>query len=122
MNAVLQSLSNIQQFCGYMKGLPELSLPPKKTNGKKTLALTRQSQSVKKSGDGDFADEFLLAEELRKTLIALWQGDKPAISPQSLFQVIWRVVPQFRGYQQQDAHEFMRYLLDRLHSELLQLL
>jgi len=38
----------------------------------------------------------LLVEELRKTLIAVWQGGKTAISPESLFSVIWKVVPRFR--------------------------
>jgi ubiquitin carboxyl-terminal hydrolase 3 len=108
MNAVLQSLSNIQSFCGYIKQLP--SLEP---NGTRKKAHTRRDK------DGD---DILLAEELRKTLVALWQGGKTAISPESLFSVIWKVVPRFRGYQQQDAHEFMRYLLDRLHTELLTLI
>lgn len=32
------------------------------------------------------------------------------------------VLSNIRGYQQQDAHEFMRYLLDKLHSELVEVL
>lgn len=111
MNAVLQSLSNIQHFSGYIKQLPSLEDKAVKT---KKLNHTKKLR--------DFGEDTLVVEELRKIMIALWQGTKGAISPESLFTVIWKVVPRFRGYQQQDAHEFMRYLLDRLHSELLQLL
>lgn len=111
MNAVLQSLSNIQEFCGYIKQLPSLE---------DKILKTKKNHISRKTRDS--GDDVLLVEELRKTLVALWQGTKGAISPEALFQVIWKVVPRFRGYQQQDAHEFMRYLLDRLHVELLQLL
>lgn len=111
MNAVLQSLSNIQEFCCYFKQLP--SLEKTKQNGRRVY----QSRTLREMNDA------IMAEELRKVLISLTQGGtKGAISPESLFLVIWKVVPRFRGYQQQDAHEFLRYMLDRLHTELLHLL
>ncbi|CAK1542254.1 unnamed protein product [Leptosia nina] len=114
MNAVLQSLNNIQEFSCYFSQLPSLEV---KSNGRKVYhsrSYTRQEMH-----------DVVMAEELRKVLINLKTGgcgSKGAISPECLFLVIWKVVPRFRGYQQQDAHEFLRYMLDRLHTELLQLL
>lgn len=107
MNAVLQSLSNIHQFAGFFKELPAVELRSGKTAGKRIY----NTRNLKH-------DDVSLVEELRRVLCALWQGGHSAISPDSLFTVMWKIFPRFRGYQQQDAHEFMRYLLDRLHSEL----
>ncbi|OWR49553.1 Ubiquitin carboxyl-terminal hydrolase, partial [Danaus plexippus plexippus] len=104
MNAVLQSLNNIQEFSYYFSQLPSLEM---KTNGRKVYhsrSYTRQEMH-----------DVVMAEELRKVLINLNTGgcgSKAAISPECLFLVIWKVVPRFRGYQQQDAHEFLRYMLD----------
>ncbi|XP_072037849.1 ubiquitin carboxyl-terminal hydrolase 3-like [Amphiura filiformis] len=107
MNAVLQSLSNIHQFAGFFKELPAVELRSGKTAGKRIY----NTRNLKH-------DDVSLVEELRRVLCALMQGSGSAISPDSLFTVMWKIFPRFRGYQQQDAHEFMRYLLDRLHSEL----
>ncbi|XP_051898378.1 ubiquitin carboxyl-terminal hydrolase 3 isoform X4 [Pristis pectinata] len=104
----LQNLeNNIQQFCCYFKELPAVELRSGKTAGRRTYHTRSQ-------GDNSVS----LVEEFRKTLCALWQGSQTAFCPESLFYVIWKIMPNFRGYQQQDAHEFMRYLLDHLHLEL----
>uniref|UniRef100_A0A8B9Z164 ubiquitinyl hydrolase 1 n=1 Tax=Bos mutus grunniens TaxID=30521 RepID=A0A8B9Z164_BOSMU len=107
MNAILQSLSNIEQFCCYFKELPAVELRNGKTAGRRTYHTRSQGEN-----------NVSLVEEFRKTLCALWQGSQTAFSPESLFYVVWKIMPNFRGYQQQDAHEFMRYLLDHLHLEL----
>ncbi|XP_061531891.1 ubiquitin carboxyl-terminal hydrolase 3 [Phycodurus eques] len=109
MNAILQSLSNIEQFSCYFKGLPAVALRSGKTAGRRTYHTRSQ-------GDTNVS----LVEELRKTFCSLWQGNQSAFSPDSLFYSVWKIMPSFRGYQQQDAHEFMRYLLDHLHRELQQ--
>ncbi|XP_065672364.1 ubiquitin carboxyl-terminal hydrolase 3 isoform X3 [Hydra vulgaris] len=110
MNAILQSLSNLKYFSGYFKELPAIELNVKNMDEQTKKYYTRSYQS----------DDISLVEELRKVLCALWQqGSNTAISPESLFTVVWKVVPRFRGYQQHDAHEFMHCLLDRVHNELL---
>ncbi|XP_034032337.1 ubiquitin carboxyl-terminal hydrolase 3 [Thalassophryne amazonica] len=106
MNAILQSLSNSEQFSCYFKELPAVALRSGKTAGRRMYHTRSQGTTVS------------LVEEFRKTLCSLWQGNQTAFSPDSLFYAIWKIMPSFRGYQQQDAHEFMRYLLDHLHREL----
>lgn len=109
MNSVLQSLSNIQEFSCYFNTLPAMETSKHKR--------VYHSRSLKEN-----MDDANVVEELRKVLINLSHGGdgSKAISPECLFLVIWKVVPQFRGHRQHDAHEFLRYMLDRLHTELQQ--
>ena len=111
MNSVLQSLCNIEEFSNILTALPSLEHQ------------LNTSKDVKSAISHLSAGGIIMTEELKKVLRALKDGvETSAISPDSLFHAIWKVVPRFRGYQQQDAHEFLRYMLDRLHTELLLLL
>lgn len=108
MNSVLQSLNNIHEFRLYfLNKFPSLeSEQPSKR--------VYYSRSMKESDD-----EINVAKELRKLFAQLGgDGTTKAISADCLFGVVYRFVPHFRGHRQHDAHEFLRYMLDRLHSEL----
>ena len=48
----------------------------------------------------------MTSEEARHTL-----------NPGGLFSHICSKVPRFKGYQQQDSHELLRYLLDAMKNE-----
>ena len=45
------------------------------------------------------------------------QNQKNRITPSNLFGCVCSKAPQFKGYQQQDSHELLRYLLDGLSTE-----
>lgn len=51
--------------------------------------------------------------ELENLLAEMWNTSATIVSPISFLDAVWKFVPSFRGYQQQDAQEFIRYLLDR---------
>jgi ubiquitin C-terminal hydrolase len=48
----------------------------------------------------------------------MWESQDRFISPETFLQFVRKSLPAFGGYQQQDAQEFIRALLDKVHCEL----
>ena len=62
---------------------------------------------------GDLSDAFKLV------MVDLWGTTlRYYIAPRELKRQMGKVAPRFVGYSQQDAHEFMRFLLNELHEEI----
>merc|ERR1712216_295974 len=64
------------------------------------------------------AETLDVGAEMRCVMRTLMDGEYEAFPPHDLLRSVWRLVPSFAGDEQQDAHEFMRFLLDRLRKEL----
>ncbi|EAX97049.1 Clan CA, family C19, ubiquitin hydrolase-like cysteine peptidase [Trichomonas vaginalis G3] len=47
-----------------------------------------------------------------------WLGEEIALSPDGLKSVTGQFAPQFAGYQQQDPHELIMFMLDGIHEDL----
>ncbi|XP_004623966.1 ubiquitin carboxyl-terminal hydrolase 44 [Octodon degus] len=59
-----------------------------------------------------------LCHELHTLFQVMWSGEWAQVSPFAMLHSVWRVIPAFRGYAQQDAQEFLCELLDKIQNEL----
>uniref|UniRef100_A0A3Q0S5W8 ubiquitinyl hydrolase 1 n=1 Tax=Amphilophus citrinellus TaxID=61819 RepID=A0A3Q0S5W8_AMPCI len=67
-----------------------------------------------------FSKEEAKLMEFSKVLSGLWDinDEGTVVNPRQFYSVFTEAVPYFSGYSQQDAQEFLRFLLDKLHTEI----
>uniref|UniRef100_A0A8B9VI97 Ubiquitin carboxyl-terminal hydrolase n=1 Tax=Anas zonorhyncha TaxID=75864 RepID=A0A8B9VI97_9AVES len=95
MNSILQCLSNTRELRDYC--LQNLYLRDLNNNSRMRTALMA---------------------EFAKLIQLLWTSSpNESVSPSEFKTQIQRYAPRFVGYNQQDAQEFLRFLLDGLHGE-----
>uniref|UniRef100_A0A183IIS5 ubiquitinyl hydrolase 1 n=1 Tax=Soboliphyme baturini TaxID=241478 RepID=A0A183IIS5_9BILA len=97
MNSALQCLSNIPPLTEYfLSGRYEAEI-----NEKNPLGMHGE-----------------LAKAYANLLQQIWSGNETSFFPRRFKSTVGRYQPMFSGYQQQDSHELMAFLLDGLHEEL----
>ncbi|KAL8162412.1 hypothetical protein V2J09_013901 [Rumex salicifolius] len=99
----VRGLSNLGNTCFFNSVLQNL------------LAMGRFQDDLLKLGDTTGP----LTNSLKKLYVEInaESGVRSILNPKSLFGCVCSKAPQFRGYQQQDSHELLRYLLDGLSTE-----
>lgn len=55
-----------------------------------------------------------LCHELHRLFQVMWSGEWALVSPFAMLHSVWKLIPAFRGYAQQDAQEFLCELLDKI--------
>nr|XP_045012014.1 ubiquitin carboxyl-terminal hydrolase 49 isoform X2 [Jaculus jaculus] len=138
MNSILQVLSHLQKFRECFLNLdPSASehLFPQATNGKAPLSgrpaaaceprglcwnsgtpISRSLELIQNKEPG--SKHISLCHELHTLFRVMWSGKWALVSPFAMLHSVWSLIPAFRGYDQQDAQEFLCELLHKVQQEL----
>lgn len=130
MNSCLQCVSNIPSVAMYFASNAHTKEANEASPTKGALALYVWTLSVWAKGEltsplqcqhpnGDHPLSLRQLSAFGDLLKTLWSNDKfSSARPSELKRVISKVASRFSGYEQQDAQEFLRFLLDGLHDDL----
>lgn len=136
LNSVVQALSLTPLFRRYYtESIPKL-LPPIKQNERhllnaraaKNAARKKQSQAAAAASGEDEEDESdsdsddeedhsSLSRDFSALLSTIWAGSKIQFTPDHFLQTVWTLYERFRGFKQQDAQEFVLFLMNQLSRE-----
>lgn len=78
---------------------------------------SRPTRILTRSSTGD-PPQPSLCHELNDLYHVMWSGKWSIVSPSLFLTSVWKSIPSFRGYSQQDAQEFLCELLDKIVVEL----
>eukprot|EP01103_Thecamoeba_quadrilineata_P015501 TRINITY_DN4926_c0_g1_i1.p1 TRINITY_DN4926_c0_g1~~TRINITY_DN4926_c0_g1_i1.p1 ORF type:complete len:741 (-),score=121.36 TRINITY_DN4926_c0_g1_i1:40-2112(-) len=131
MNAAIQCLSNTRHFAQFFLSNRHLAeINPRNPLGTRGALSKRFGRLIaalwKDVGRPDVNDGIPLTDDVSSETESNEKKSSrrspSAIRPSSLKNAIGRYAPQFEGYSQHDAQEFLSFLLDGLHEDLNQAL
>lgn len=131
MNSILQVLSHLQKFreCFLTLDLCETEELLAKSNHPQVGALSAGGgggggvpsslqSAEQKEPRSSSRQQVSLCHELHTLFRVMWSGRWSLVSPFAMLHSVWNLIPAFRGYDQQDAQEFLCELLDKVQQEL----
>lgn len=123
MNSVLQAISSTDLLNYYLR---KKIFKMKLKNGIKQIVLKklRQNTNLKSDEEVEISKKKLkykfkhsMTYRLYQVIKIMWNINCE-LKPEKFKRVVDTLLPQFKGYSQHDGHEFLIYLIDRLHEEI----
>ena len=114
LNSVVQCLVHLPRFAAFflapsVRWRRGAMLNPG-SNSKGDIALAMRDLTRKMDGGG--GGSIVLSRRGHRS------STTTAVSPSKLKRVVGQLRPQFRGYEQHDSHEFLRFVLEGIHEDL----